>query len=81
MACSSTCPTQDHTTLGECLRAKGVKVRGASVYIQAAGDKRLSAYEKARKDGIQPQSTRSRDIERAVRISEATGTAFRADAE
>ena len=79
MACSSTCLTRNHATLGECLRDKGVTIRGQSVRIQARADTELSAYEKARKDGIQPASTKARDIELAVRVSDKTGTAYRAD--
>lgn len=38
----------------------------------------LGAYRDARKEGIQPASTRARDIENAVRISDATGVAYKA---
>lgn len=80
MPCSSTCPTQDHETYGACMRAKSVKV--ADVTYTAANQKHtkeLSSYERARKQGIQPKSTRAKDIDRAVQISEKTGTAYRAD--
>lgn len=79
MACSASCKTQDHASYGECMRSKGVTVRGETVVIQAKADKELSSYAEARKYGIQPKSTKARDIDVAVRISEKTGTAYRAD--
>lgn len=80
MACSSTCPTQDHATYGACMRAKNITV--ADVNYTAANKKQrteLSAYEAARSQGIQPESTRKHHIDRAVQISDKTGTAYRAD--
>jgi hypothetical protein len=41
-------------------------------------DKRLEAYAAARKEGIQPRSTQRSDVDRAVQISDKTGTAFQA---
>ena len=82
--CSSGCPTQDHKTLGECMRSKGVKVaycnsaKGADYTVQKKADKELTAYAEARKEGIQPKSTRRRDIEAAKRASDSTGVAFNA---
>lgn len=80
MACSSSCPTQDHTTYGECMRSKNI--HAADVAYAAANQKHtkeLTSYQAARKQGIQPRSTRARDIDAAVRISEQTGTAYRAE--
>lgn len=79
MACSSTCPTQDHETYGACMRAKNIKI--ADVGYTTANKKHtteLSAYAKARAEGIQPKSTRKHDIEKAVRTSDKTGTAYQA---
>lgn len=85
MACSSNCSTQDHKTYGECLRAKNLRTaymqdwKGADYTRQKRADRELDLYRSARNQGIQPKSTRRNDIERAIRISDKTGTAFRAD--
>jgi hypothetical protein len=84
MACSTNCPSKDHATYGECLRAKNLRTaymqewKGKDATAQKKADKSLDAYEKARKYGIQPKSTRAADVQRAVQISEKTGTAFQA---
>lgn len=84
MSCSSSCLTQDHDSWGDCVRAKGLKVAyaqehaGKDATAQKAADKNLENYAKARKYGIQPQSTRKPDVDRAVRISEQTGSAYTA---
>lgn len=87
MACSSTCPTPgSHVTLGECLRAKNINpiyvdhIKGLDYSREKAWNRELDSYAEARKQGIQPASTRQRDIEAAVAISDTTGTAFQADA-
>lgn len=81
MACSSGCPTQDHASYGECMRTKGVRLPAIGIegqQTQRKVDKGLDAYATARKQGIQPSSTRPHDVERAVRISNETGTAYQA---
>jgi hypothetical protein len=40
---------------------------------------RLDKYEDAVRQGVQPRTTGQRDITAAMRISEATGVAFRGD--
>lgn len=75
--CSHACISKDHATFGECLRAKGIQigdVRGTGV--SAALDLRLSSYDNARRQGIQPASTKMRDVAAAERISQASGKAF-----
>ena len=84
MACSSTCPTQDHATYGECLRSKGISVYGLEstgndFTKQKAWDKELDSYEAAKRQGIQPASTSTSDIREAVELSNAVGRAYRAD--
>lgn len=85
MACSSSCRTQDHQTYGECLRSKNLKTaymqdwKGADYTRQKKADRDLDAYARARKEGIQPQSTNRRDVEAAIKASDKAGTAFRAD--
>jgi hypothetical protein len=84
MACASTCQTKDHETFGACLRAKNIKTaymqewKGKDATAQKRADKNLDAYEAARKNGIQPSSTRPADVQRAIRISDKTGKAFQA---
>jgi len=41
-------------------------------------DKELNAYRDARKLGIQPASTKMKDIQKAVRVSEKIGRAAQA---
>jgi hypothetical protein len=86
MACSSGCPTRDHETFGACLRAKNLK-HAVSVpgnnhdrSRQRAWDSELDLYRSARSQGIQPSSTKRPAIERALKISDKTGTAFDAGA-
>lgn len=43
---------------------------------QRAWDKEIAAYEAASDQGIEPDSTRTPDIQRAVRWSEKHGTAY-----
>lgn len=43
--------------------------------------RRLEHYRKARVEGIQPATTRTRDVDAALAVSDASQTAFRADAE
>ena len=59
MACSSGCPTQDHVTYGECLRAKNVRhhalggtghSRRKTKDFERANEK----YRQAVRDGLQP---------------------------
>lgn len=84
MACSSSCKTQDHESYGECLRSKNLKTaymqewKGADATRQKKADKELNDYAKARKEGIQPKSTKRHDIDFAVRQSDKTGTAYQA---
>lgn len=85
MACTSGCKTQDHASYADCLKAKAPKVgycnevKGVDYTREKKWEQRLTAYANARKEGIQPETTHSADIEKAVRISDQTGTAFRAD--
>lgn len=84
MACSSTCPTQDHASFGECMRNKGIRV----AYCNSAGghdyskqkqwDKDLDAYADARRQGIQPASTDRSSVDEAVKLSNDYGVAAQA---
>lgn len=84
MACSSSCATQDHNSFGECVRSKGVRTaycqswKGSDATLQKKGDKELDDYAAARKEGIQPASTKRHDIDTAKKASDLTGEAFQA---
>lgn len=59
MACSSGCPTQDHATYGECLRAKNVRHHalggtGHSRRDQKNFERANEKYRQAVRDGLQP---------------------------
>lgn len=81
--CRTGCPTQDHATWGECARAAQFKVAycgigGGDATAEKKLQKELSEYRAAKKQGIQPATTSTRDIRKAVEISNRTGTAFQA---
>ena len=82
MACRTGCTTRDHESYGACLRAAGTKVAycnsagGWDASRQKAWDKELDLYRSARDQGIEPASTRTKDIEAAFKASEKTGVAF-----
>lgn len=75
--CSQACVTRDHATFGECLRAKGIQIGdvGGTGGTRAL-DFRLKSYDSARRQGIQPATTKVRDVQAAVRISDRRGSAF-----
>ena len=54
--------------------AKGAIISGGMT--QKAWDKELDAYKAARRQGIQPKSTRMKDIKEAVDISNKVGKAY-----
>lgn len=82
--CSSTCPTRDHMSFGECMKAKGIRVaycqswKGHDYTRQKNWDKNLEGYRAARAEGIEPRSTWPADVEKAVRVSDMTGEAAKA---
>jgi hypothetical protein len=82
MACSSGCPTQDHVSWGECVRSKNLKTNALNpevLSVQRKADKTLDAYQAARKQGIQPKSTRAHHVKQAIRASDKAGKAFKAE--
>lgn len=80
--CRSGCPTQSHASYAECLRDSGIRVaytnsaNGYDLTKQKRWDQELSDYREARRQGIQPDGTTRRAIDKAVRISDETGTAY-----
>lgn len=78
--CSTGCPTPGrHRSFGECLRAKGLQIGDLKGHdVNKRGETDLQAYANARRQGIQPSGIDRASVDRAVRISEADGTAFTA---
>lgn len=77
--CRSGCREQNHDSYAECLQASNISFGNEQVgSTLKKNEKELTAYRDARKIGIQPASTRMKDIQKAVRVSEATGRAAKA---
>jgi len=81
--CTSSCKTQDHETYGECLKQNTPMFMGVSPtkngWDQDAvkrDEKELASYRNAIAQGIEPRSTRNKDIDAAVAISNDAGKAF-----
>lgn len=87
MACRSGCPTQDHETWGDCLRASNIQMSAgdASSKMIDAGwtnkkwDNELKLYREARAQGIQPDGTSTAKIRQAIDVSNKTGHAYGSD--
>lgn len=83
--CRTGCVTKDHKSYADCLRAGMPRIayansaKGMDLTKQKKWDNELDAYRSAVAEGIQPATTKMKDIEAARRISDATGQAFRAD--
>lgn len=87
MSCASSCKTQDHSSYGACLRSKGVAVTGLESTnpsftreASKAWDSELDLYQSARKQGIQPASTKREHIEAAIEVSQQLQLPFDASA-
>lgn len=71
-----------HETYGACLRAKNINVaycqswRGLDASAEKAKDRELAEYASARRQGVQPASTFTKDIRAAMDISERTGRPY-----
>lgn len=82
--CSTGCIYQDCPSYGFCMRRKGVKPtwtqesKGLTKTAEKNWDGELNAYRDARRQGIQPDTTRMPDIVKAVEISNQTGKAYQA---
>lgn len=82
--CISVCVTQDHTSWGACRRAHGVKVgycrsatnHRADATAEKRWNKELDLYADARRQGVQPDSTKVRDIRHALDQSDKVGAAY-----
>lgn len=75
MGCRSGCRTRDHRTYGECLRSARILLGPQDTNSKAVMNE-LSSYIDARKQGVQPASTRLAHTQVAMEVSQRTGTAF-----
>lgn len=73
--CSTSCPTQDHSTWGECIRAKGLQVSPAinDTYStrQRGWDRELNNFESATRQGLSPAGTKQHHIDAAMKEADA----------
>lgn len=82
MACTTACPTQDHESWGSCVRSKRLRIgwaasaKGLDLSAEKEKDRELDSFADAVRQGINPESTRTPDIRRAVEISNQTGVAY-----
>lgn len=82
--CTSSCKTQDHASYGECIRSNMPMISGgatpsrsgASLSAIKKDEKELSSYYSAIAQGVEPISTKQKDIDAALRLSNETGVAF-----
>lgn len=75
--CSSSCPTKDHQSFGECLRSKNLQLSPAVSDSygsrQKAWDRELDNYESAVRQGLEPAGTKQHHVDAAIREAEANG--------
>jgi len=73
---------EDHPVYVDgCFGCKVNTISVSNIQVRAfahANEKELTAYRDARKYGIQPATTKMKDITKAVRVSDATGVAAKA---
>jgi hypothetical protein len=81
--CTSSCKTKDHNTYAECLQQNTPMFVGVSPTRTGwdqdkvkKDEKELSSYYSAVKQGMEPRSTRQKDIDAAVSLSDKAGKAF-----
>lgn len=81
--CRSGCKTQDHESYSDCLQAANFAFAGCFPTRQGwdkskenKDNKELDSYWSAVKQGIEPRSTRQKDIDAAVKLSNEGGKAF-----
>lgn len=83
-SCSTGCPTQNHESYGQCMKAKSTVVAycnsagGQDYTAQKRLDRDLADYKQARSEGIQPAGTDPQKVTEARRLSDLTGSAFQA---
>ena len=84
MACRTGCPTQDHESWGDCLRASNIQMSTGDAngelvnngWTNKKWDSELKLYREARSQGIQPEGTSTDKIRKAMDVSDKTGHAY-----
>ncbi len=83
MTCRSGCMSQDHVSYSDCLRSANVRVTATvNSALQPMWEKTksdLSAYEAARRNGIQPEGTTVQKVREAESASRALGRPYDAN--
>ena len=82
--CTSACKTKDHASYAECLQQNMPMISPSSMPSKTGwdkdkikkDDKELDSYYSAVKQGIEPRSTKQKDIDAAVKLSNESGKAF-----
>jgi hypothetical protein len=81
--CTSSCKTKDHASYGECLRSNTPMFVGVNPTKTGwdqdkvkKDEKEIQSYWDATRQGIEPRSTRKKDIDAAVKLSNDAGKAF-----
>ena len=81
--CTSSCKTKDHASYGECLRSNTPMFVGVNPTRTGwdqdkvkKDEKEIQSYWDATRQGIEPRSTRKKDIDAAVKLSNDAGKSF-----
>ncbi len=81
--CTSSCKTKDHASYGDCLRSNTPMFVGVSPTRTGwdqdkvkKDEREIQSYWDATRQGIEPRSTRKKDIDAAVKLSNDAGKAF-----
>ena len=81
--CTSSCKTKDHSNYGECIRSNTPMFVGVNPTKTGwdqdkvkKDEKEIQSYWDATRQGIEPRSTRKKDIDAAVKLSNDAGKAF-----
>jgi hypothetical protein len=81
--CRSGCKTQDHESYSDCLQDAGLSFtgcfptrRGWDKTKEKNWDSELDSYYSAVRQGVEPISTKKKDIDAALMLSNEAGKAF-----
>ena len=81
--CTSSCKTKDHDNYGECMRSHTPMFVGVNPTKTGwdqdkvkKDEREIQSYWDATRQGIEPRSTRKKDIDAAVKLSNDAGKAF-----
>lgn len=73
--CRSGCKTRDHGTYGECARDGLPRITRLAT-PNNSWDRELKVYADARRQGVQPDTTKTFDSQLALEFSDRTGVAY-----